>query len=54
MLDEDAPVAYWKKARQQQQKMTDWITSRDQVTLIGSNMNLKMSVKERLFIPCDG
>ena len=54
MLNEDDPVAYWKKAGQEQQKMADWLKSRDQVTLTGANVALKMSIKERVFIPCDG
>ena len=54
MLDEDDPVAYWKKAGQEQQKMVDWLKGHDQVVLSGSNLNLKMSIKDRSFIPCDG
>jgi aminopeptidase len=54
MLNEDDPVAYWKKAGQEQQKMADWLKGRDQVTLTGDNVALKMSIKERVFIPCDG
>lgn len=54
MLNQDDPVVYWKKAGQEQQKMADWLKGRDQVTLTGANVNLKMSIKERVFIPCDG
>jgi aminopeptidase len=54
MLNEDDPVAYWKKAGQEQQKMADWLKGRDQVTLTGANVALKMSIKERVFITCDG
>ena len=54
MLNQDDPVVYWKKAGQEQQKMADWLKGRDQVTLMGANVNLKMSIKERVFIPCDG
>jgi aminopeptidase len=54
MLNEDDPVAYWKKAGQEQQKMADWLKGREQVTLTGANVALKMSIKERVFIPCDG
>jgi len=45
MLNEDDPVAYWKKAGQEQQKMADWLKSRDQVTLTGANVALKMSLR---------
>jgi len=54
MLNEDDPVAFWKHAGLEQQKLVDWLGGHDQVTLKGSNINLKMSIKERLFIPCDG
>ena len=54
MLNEDDPVAYWKKVGQEQQQMVDWLKGHDQVLLKGSNVDLKMSIKERLFIPCDG
>ena len=54
MLNKTDPVAYWKKAGQEQQKMVDWLKGREQVTLKGSNVNLRMSIKERVFIPCDG
>jgi aminopeptidase len=53
-LDEEDPVAYWKKVGLEQRKMADWLKGRDQVTLMGANVNLKMSIKERVFIPCDG
>ena len=54
MLNEADPVAYWKQVGQEQQKMADWLKGRDQVHLKGSNVDLKMSIKERRFIPCDG
>jgi aminopeptidase len=54
MLNEDDPVAYWKKVGQEQQKLVDWLKGHDQVVLKGSNVDLKMSIKGRSFIPCDG
>jgi aminopeptidase len=54
MLNEDDPVAYWKKVGEEQKKLVDWLKGRDQVVLKGSNVDLKMSIKERDFIPCDG
>jgi aminopeptidase len=53
-LDEADPVAYWKQVGQQQQKLADWLKDHDQVHLEGSNVDLKMSIKERRFISCDG
>jgi aminopeptidase len=54
MLNDDNPVAYWRKVGQEQQKLADWLKGRDQVVLKGSNVDLKMSIKDRIFIPCDG
>jgi aminopeptidase len=54
MLNEADPVGCWKKVGREQQKMVDWFKGRDQVMLKGSNVDLRMSIKERLFIPCDG
>jgi aminopeptidase len=54
MLNEDDPVACWKKVGQEQQILVDWLKGRDQVLLKGSSVDLKISIKDRLFIPCDG
>ncbi len=54
MLNEDDPVAYWKKVGLEQQKLVGWLKGRDRVVLKGSNIDLKMSIKDRTFIPCDG
>ena len=54
LLNDADPVASWMKVGQEQQKMVDWLHGRDQVLLKGSNVDLKMSIKDRLFIPCDG
>jgi aminopeptidase len=54
MLNEDDPVAFWKNVGREQRKLVNWLRGRDQVHLKGSNVDLKMSIKERLFIPCDG
>jgi aminopeptidase len=54
MLNEDDPVVYWKKVGEEQKKLVDWLKGHDQVVLKGSNVDLKMSIKERVFIPCDG
>ncbi len=54
MLNEDDPVSFWKQAGLDQQKLVDWMKNRDMVKLKGSNIDLSMSVKGRVFIPCDG
>ena len=54
MLNEDDPVAYWKKAGKEQQKLVDWLKGHKQVVLKSSNVDLKLSIQDRPFIPCDG
>lgn len=54
MLDEPDPIAYWTQVGQKLQKRADLFKDHDQVVLKGSNVGLRMSIKERVFIPCDG
>ena len=54
MLNEDDPVAYWRKEGESQTKGVDWLAGHDQVVLKGANIDLKMSIKERTFISCAG
>jgi len=54
MLNDDDPVAFWRKEGEAQRKIVEWMKGRDQVTLKGSSVDLKMSIKDRAFIPCDG
>ena len=54
MLNEADPLVYWKKVGQEQQKLVGWLKGRDQVTIKGSNVDLQMSIKDRVFISCDG
>ena len=54
LLDQDDPVELWKQMGREQQKLVDWLANRDKVTLKGSNIDLSMSIKDRVFIPCDG
>jgi aminopeptidase len=54
MLNEEDPVAFWKKEGRRQQKLVNWLKGRDKVVLKGDNVDLKMSIKGRKFIPCNG
>jgi aminopeptidase len=54
MLNEADPVAFWKKEGRHQKKLADWLKGRDRVVLKGGNVDLKMSIKGRTFIPCNG
>ncbi len=54
MLNEPDPVAFWKQVGQDQKKLVGWLKGHDKVVLKGANVDLQMSIKERVFIPCDG
>ncbi|MBN2387450.1 MAG: aminopeptidase [Anaerolineales bacterium] len=54
MLYLEDPVAFWRKEGAEQQRIVDWMKGRDQIVLKGANVDLRLSVKERTFIPCDG
>ncbi len=54
MLNEPDPVAFWKQVGQDQKKLVGWLKGHDRVALKGATVDLQMSIKERVFIPCDG
>lgn len=54
MLNEEDPVAFWEKEGRRQKKLVNWLKGRDKVVLKGENVDLKMSIKDRKFIPCNG
>ena len=53
-LDLDDPVAAWKKEGQRMRELKTWLDGRRQLQLKGADIDLKLSVKDRLFIVCDG
>lgn len=52
--DQDDPIAYWQKIRDEQQKIVDRLEGHDKVVLRGPNVDLKLSVKDRTFINAFG
>ena len=54
MLNEPDPVAFWKAEGVHQQTMVDWLKGHDQMVLKGESIDLTMSIKDRVFIVCDG
>jgi len=54
MLNDDDPVVFWKSEHERQNKIIDWLKGRDKLVVKGSNVDLKMSIKERKFISCAG
>ena len=46
---EDDPTAFWKSVEQKQQSVVDFMKGKNQVVLRGPNVDLTLSVKDRIF-----
>ena len=54
MLDSPDPVAHWREQGKKQGEFVRWLAGRDRVSLKGSNVDLKLSIKDRRFESADG
>jgi aminopeptidase len=54
MLNEADPVACWKEEGRKQAALAEWLRGRDRVVLKGSNVDITLSIKDRLFEISDG
>lgn len=54
MVHLDDPVAYWRQKSAEQQRLVDWLKGRDRVEVRGENVDLTLSIRDRLFINADG
>ncbi len=54
LLDLPDPVAAWKEKGEQQDKLVEWLAGKDQVVMKGSNIDIRLSIKDRVFVNCDG
>jgi aminopeptidase len=54
MINDPDPVAFWKAEGEKQKTLVDWLRGKDKVVLKGSFIDLRLSIKDRVFIPCDG
>jgi aminopeptidase len=54
MLNEEDPEKFWREEGKRQKKLVDWLKGRDSVILKGSNIDMTLSIKDRIFMPCDG
>lgn len=54
MLNEDDPVAFWKEQGRKQTELADWLKGHDKATLKGSNVDITLSIKDRVFEISDG
>ena len=53
-LDKPDPVALWQEEGQRQRKLISWLAGKDQVHIVGTDIDLKFSIKERTFVSADG
>jgi aminopeptidase len=54
MVHLDDPVAYWRAKSAEQQRLIDWLQGKDKVEVRGENVNLTLSIKDRIFLNADG
>jgi len=54
LVDKEDPVAEWKKVRQQQQKICDFLNQANEIHIVGEDTNLTFNVKGRKWINCSG
>jgi aminopeptidase len=54
LLNEDDPVSLWREEAARQQKLIKWLDGRDQVVLKGSNVDVTLSIKDRVFAESAG
>ena len=54
MLNEEDPVVFWRAEAAKQQQLIKWMQGHDNAVLKGSNVDIRLSVKDRPFIECAG
>jgi len=54
MPDLNDPIAYWQRFSAWQQKIVDWLKSKERVHVVGKETDLRLSIAGRIFENCDG
>jgi aminopeptidase len=54
MLDEEDPVAAWKRKGVAQQALVAWLAGKEQVVIRGEHIDLRLSIRSRPFVECSG
>jgi len=54
MLNEDDPTLFWREEGKRQSKLVEWLKGRDEAILKGSNIDMTLSIKDRVFVCADG
>jgi aminopeptidase len=52
--DCEDPVREWMRIRDEQQVLVDWLNGRNELVVKGPNVDLSLSIKDRVFINSDG
>ena len=54
LLSLDEPVTAWKEEDKRQQRLINWLSGKDQVTIQGKDIDLRLSIHGRLFEGASG
>jgi len=54
LVDKEDPIAEWKKIRQQQQKICEFLNQASEIRIVGEDTDLTFHVKGRKWINCSG
>src|SRR4030067_2513254 len=54
MLNEADPALFWQEFGKRQNILVEWLKGRESVILKGSNIDMTLSIKDRIFISADG
>jgi aminopeptidase len=52
--DCDDPIAEWNSIHDEQQRLVDWLKGKKTIQVKGSEVDLTLSIKERVFVNADG
>ena len=54
LLHEDDPIQAWKQLSDHQQRLVDWLSDKSDVHLTGPGTDLRLSIRDRVWINADG
>jgi len=54
LLERDDPIAAWKELSAHQQRLVDWLSEKADVHLTGPGTDLRLSIRDRVWINADG
>ena len=54
MLNEDDPVSLWRMEEARQLELIDWLKGRENAVIKGSNVDITLSIKDRVFVESAG